>query len=161
MASARHFTQPGVDPLEAGAPGEGRMPLVYERRSSIITNPDGSVVFKMEGAEIPAGWSQLATDIVVSKYFRKAGLHGDKEQGRDRRPRKSSIASRTPFVTPVRSFTGYFATSSDADAFEAELGWLMLVHQIRRVQLARVVQLQSLPRATASPARAETGPGTR
>ena len=60
----RHFTQPGVDPLEAGAPGENGQPLVYERRSSVITNPDGSIVFKMEGAEIPAGWSQLATDIV-------------------------------------------------------------------------------------------------
>ncbi len=47
----------------------------------MITNPDGSVVFKMEGAEVPAGWSQLATDIVVSKYFRKAGIHGDKTLG--------------------------------------------------------------------------------
>ncbi len=81
----RRFTQPGVDPLEAGAPGEPKdgiaQPLVYERRSSVITNPDGSIVFKMEGAEIPTGWSQLATDIVISKYFRKAGLYGDKDQG--------------------------------------------------------------------------------
>ena len=61
----RHFTQLGVDPLDAGAPGEGGAPLVYERRSSVITNPDGSIVFKMEGAEIPTGWSQLATDIVI------------------------------------------------------------------------------------------------
>ncbi|HEX2880972.1 MAG TPA: hypothetical protein VHO25_15680, partial [Polyangiaceae bacterium] len=55
--------------------------IVWERRSSQITNPDGSVVFKMEGAEIPAQWSQLATDIVVSKYFRKAGIRGDKAVG--------------------------------------------------------------------------------
>src|SRR5207247_5880007 len=68
----RRFTQRGIDPLDQ---------VTWERRSSVINNPDGSVVFKMEGAEIPAGWSQLATDIVVSKYFRKAGLHGKKELG--------------------------------------------------------------------------------
>ena len=70
---SRHYTQPGVDPLDE---------VTYERRSSVITNPDGSVVFKMEGAEIPATWSQLATDIVVSKYFRKAGIQGKKEEGK-------------------------------------------------------------------------------
>ena len=53
---------------------------IWERRSSAISNPDGSVVFRMDGAE-SRGWSQLATDIVVSKYFRKAGIHGDTKQG--------------------------------------------------------------------------------
>ena len=72
LAFERRFTQRGNDPLDQ---------VTWERRSSIITNPDGSIVFKMEGAEIPAAWSQLATDIVVSKYFRKAGLHGKKEIG--------------------------------------------------------------------------------
>src|SRR5262249_23061356 len=66
LSFERRYTQRGSDPLDH---------VTWERRSSIITNPDGSIVFKMEGAEIPAGWSQLATDIVVSKYFRKAGLH--------------------------------------------------------------------------------------
>ena len=63
------------------ASGDALGDMTWERRTSVITNPDGSVVFKMEGAEIPAGWSQLATDIVVSKYFRKAGIHGDKDVG--------------------------------------------------------------------------------
>ena len=63
----RRYTTRGQDPLDT---------VTWERRQSVITNPDGSVVFKMEGAEIPSAWSQLATDIVVSKYFRKAGLHG-------------------------------------------------------------------------------------
>ena len=44
-------------------------------------NPDGSIVFEMKDAEVPDSWSQLATDIMVSKYFRKAGLHGKKELG--------------------------------------------------------------------------------
>src|SRR5688572_20393576 len=52
------YTQLGADALKD---------VVWERRQSLITNPDGSVVFKMEGAEIPAEWSQLATDIVISK----------------------------------------------------------------------------------------------
>ena len=69
VVMSRRYTTAGTDPLDE---------VVYERRSSMITNPDGSIVFKMEGAEIPASWSQLATDIVISKYFRKAGLHGDK-----------------------------------------------------------------------------------
>src|SRR3954467_1035777 len=63
------------------ASGDALSDMTWEGRTSVITNPDGSVVFKMEGAEIPAGWSQLATDIVVSKYFRKAGIHGDKAVG--------------------------------------------------------------------------------
>src|SRR5579884_2268556 len=123
----RRYTQPGIDPLEAGAPGEHGQPLVYERRSSVITNPDGSIVFKMEGAEIPTGWSQLATDIVISKYFRKAGLYGDKDQG------ETSVRQVVHRIAhTIRSagerFGGYFATTADADAFEAELSWLML-HQ--------------------------------
>ena len=114
----RRFTQAGEDPLSA---------VVWERRQSVITNPDGSVVFKMEGAEIPAEWSQLATDIVVSKYFRKAGLHGDKTQGETS---VRQVVHRIAHSIRVagEQFGGYFATKKDADAFEDELSWLM-VHQ--------------------------------
>ncbi|TNE62040.1 MAG: vitamin B12-dependent ribonucleotide reductase [Alphaproteobacteria bacterium] len=41
---------------------------------SEIRNPDGSVVFHMDGVEVPADWSQVATDIIAQKYFRKAGV---------------------------------------------------------------------------------------
>ena len=68
----RRFTRQGIDPLDK---------VQYEHRDSVITNPDGSVVFEMRGAEIPASWSQLATDIAVSKYFRKAGINGDPKRG--------------------------------------------------------------------------------
>ncbi len=44
--------------------------------------PTAASVFRMDGAEVPSSWSQLASDILISKYFRKAGsLHGDKDQG--------------------------------------------------------------------------------
>ena len=61
----RRFTEAGKDPFDK---------LEWSRRDSRITNPDGSTVFEMTDAEIPAGWSQVASDIMVSKYFRKAGV---------------------------------------------------------------------------------------
>jgi ribonucleoside-diphosphate reductase alpha chain len=115
----RAHTERGADPLDH---------VTWERRSSVITNPDGSVVFKMEGAEIPAGWSQLATDIVVSKYFRKAGLFGKKENSETSVRQVVHRLARTIREAGDR-FGGYFATTKDADAFEAELAY-MLVHQI-------------------------------
>jgi ribonucleoside-diphosphate reductase alpha chain len=116
---ARHFTQPGKNPLDE---------VVYERRSSAITNPDGSIVFKMDGAEIPRDWSQLATDIVISKYFRKAGLFGDKDRG-ETSVRQVVYRIAHTIRAAGDEFTGYFATRADADAFEAELSYL-LVNQV-------------------------------
>ena len=68
----RAFTKPGQDPYST---------IEWTRRTSRITNPDGSVVFEMADAEVPASWSQVATDIMVSKYFRKAGVPQLDEQG--------------------------------------------------------------------------------
>src|SRR2546421_12465036 len=65
MKISRKFTKQGQDPFTS---------VEYETRTSRITNPDGSVVFEMTDAQIPKQWSQLATDIMVSKYFRKAGV---------------------------------------------------------------------------------------
>jgi len=48
--------------------------IEYERRSSVIKNPDGSVVFEMNNIIVPKAWSQVATDIIAQKYFRKAGI---------------------------------------------------------------------------------------
>ncbi|WP_437677431.1 vitamin B12-dependent ribonucleotide reductase [Sorangium sp. So ce131] len=118
LAFERRFTHRGADPLDE---------VTWERRSSVITNPDGSVVFKMEGAEIPAGWSQLATDIVVSKYFRKAGLHGKKELGETSVRQVVHRLART-IREAGEHFGGYFASTKEADTFEAELSYL-LVHQ--------------------------------
>ena len=115
ISLSRRYTQAGQDALEG---------VVWERRTSVITNPDGSVVFKMEGAEVPTQWSQLATDIAVSKYFRKAGLHGD--------PAAAETSVRQVVYRIAHSiraagerFGGYFKTAKDADTFEAELLWLL------------------------------------
>lgn len=71
----------------------------WATRSSKIKNPDGSVVFAMDDAQIPKEWSQLATDIVVSKYFRKAEFHKlqqteSRQQVRSVPSSKSCIDSR-------------------------------------------------------------------
>lgn len=112
----RLFTKVGVDPLDE---------VAWAQRSSLITGPDGSVVFSMNGIEAPEGWSQLAVDIVASKYFRKAGINGNASQGEDS---VRQVVRR--IVRTIRNSGeeqgGYFATPEDADAFEAELSYLLV-----------------------------------
>ncbi|HVZ36830.1 MAG TPA: vitamin B12-dependent ribonucleotide reductase, partial [Polyangiaceae bacterium] len=115
---ARLFTRPGVDPLAE---------VRYESRDSVIADPDGTVVFKLKGAEIPASWSQLATDIAVSKYFRKAGIHGDAKRGETSARDLVYRVART-IREAGEKFGGYFVNQEDADTFEAELSYL-LIHQ--------------------------------
>ena len=112
----RLCTKPGVDPLDE---------VTYQKRNSVITNPDGSVVFELKGAEVPEGWSQLASDIAISKYFRKAGIHGDKTKGETRVRDLVYRVSHTIREAGER-FGGYFASTQDADSFEAELTQLLI-----------------------------------
>ena len=55
---------------ETGAYGA----LAFRTTASEIRNPDGSVVFALEGLEVPESWSQVASDVLAQKYFRKAGV---------------------------------------------------------------------------------------
>src|SRR6056297_3300076 len=48
--------------------------MTFESRRSEIKNPDGSMIFEMENVDVPESWSQVATDIIAQKYFRKAGV---------------------------------------------------------------------------------------
>ncbi len=117
----RRYTQPGQHPFSE---------VVWEKRRSVISNPDGSIVFEMNDAEVPAFWSQLATDIAVSKYFRRAGVPNDLSNGTGREHSVKQLITRVA-RTLRRSgerLGGYFKTDADADAFEAELTHLLL-HQ--------------------------------
>jgi ribonucleoside-diphosphate reductase alpha chain len=128
----RFFTEAGVGPFAS---------VKWTTRTSRITNPDGSVVFEMKDAEIPVSWSQVAADIMVSKYFRKAGVPQVDAEGKplttddgvpvlgpERSARQviSRLASTWRFWGETH---GYFATAEDAQAFEDELKY-MLVHQM-------------------------------
>ena len=48
--------------------------IEFRKATSEIRNPDGSIVFKLEDIDVPAAWSQVASDIIAQKYFRKAGV---------------------------------------------------------------------------------------
>ncbi len=65
MKIDRLFTKAGMDPLSS---------VDFERRVSEIKNPNGSIVFRMENVYVPSSWSQVATDIIAQKYFRRAGI---------------------------------------------------------------------------------------
>ncbi len=56
------------------APGDPYAGIVFEPRTSRIVNPDGSVIFELENVMVPAGWSQVAVDVLAQKYCRKAGV---------------------------------------------------------------------------------------
>ena len=114
----RHFTRSGQDALAD---------VKWDQRRTIIANADGSVVFQMDDVEVPSTWSQLATDIVVSKYFRKAGLPGTPGHETSVRQVVRRLAHTARLTGEEQG--GYFATPEDADSFEAELTY-MLVHQI-------------------------------
>ena len=109
-------------------PHEGKPPLdevQWEKRRSVITEPDGSVVFEMDGVDVPAGWSQLATDIAVSKYFRKAGVPG--AGGRETSARQLVVRVARTIAEQGRHFE-IFHSEQDARVFEDELSYL-LIHQ--------------------------------
>ncbi|TVQ30418.1 MAG: vitamin B12-dependent ribonucleotide reductase, partial [Phycisphaeraceae bacterium] len=120
MRVTRKYSIAGADPYSM---------VQWVKRSSRITNPDGSVVFEMKDAEVPSTWSQLATDIMVSKYFRKAGVPQD---GGGTGPEKSARQVIHRLAGCWRHWGeshGYFDTTEDAQAFYDELAYMM-VHQM-------------------------------
>ena len=112
----RHFTTPELDPFDE---------IAWEVRDAAIYDEKGAVIFEKKGVEVPASWSQLSTDIVASKYFRRAGVPQVDEE--------TSVRQLTQRVARTirhagEASGGYFASSKDAESFEAELIYL-LSHQ--------------------------------
>jgi ribonucleoside-diphosphate reductase alpha chain len=72
---SRRFTKDNVSPFDQ---------FEYDYRDSVIKNPNGEKVFEMTNVEVPKQWSQIATDILAQKYFRKAGVpQADGSLGRE------------------------------------------------------------------------------
>ncbi|HEV8403352.1 MAG TPA: vitamin B12-dependent ribonucleotide reductase, partial [Candidatus Limnocylindrales bacterium] len=110
----RRWTTPGIHPYDE---------VTWEYRTAGIANESGKSVFEQKDVEVPESWSQLATNVVVSKYFR--GHLGTPE-------RETSVRQLIDRV--VNTITGwaetqhYFATDADLQTFKAELTHLIL-HQ--------------------------------
>jgi len=132
LSIRRLFTTPGNDPLEE---------VACEQRTSRIKNPDGSIVSEMEGVEVPVEWSQMATDIMVSKYFRRAGIPQSDARGELIRDAEGNLVMgpEQSVKQVIRRLAGcwrhwgqqegYFETAQDAQAFEDDLSY-MLIHQM-------------------------------
>ncbi len=93
----------------------------YDYRTSVIRNPSGEVVFEMNNVEVPRQWSQIATDILAQKYFRKAGVpQADGSLGRETSAKQ--VAHRMANCWKVWGEKyGYFATKKDGQIFYDEL----------------------------------------
>ncbi|MES1243122.1 MAG: vitamin B12-dependent ribonucleotide reductase [Acidobacteriota bacterium] len=108
----RFYTTPGVSPFDT---------VEWDLRDAVISNEKGERVFEQKGVEMPRFWSQTATNVVVSKYFR--GQLGTPERERSVRQLISRVADT---VAEWGRDGGYFATADDADTFHAELTHILL-----------------------------------
>src|SRR6188508_1163116 len=108
----RYFTLPGVDPFDE---------VEWETRAAVIGNEKGKVVFEQRDVEIPKFWSQQATNIVVSKYFR--GQIGTPERERSV---KQLIGRVVDTITGWARAQKYFASEDDLQSFSDDLKHLLV-----------------------------------
>jgi ribonucleoside-diphosphate reductase alpha chain len=112
LAFERYFTRPGIDPFDE---------VEWELRSAIIGNEKGHVVFEQRDVEIPRFWSQQATNIVVSKYFRGQLNTPDRE-----RSVKQLIGRVVDTITMWARRQSYFRSEEALQAFSADLKHLLV-----------------------------------
>ncbi len=110
----RRWTRPGVHPYDE---------ITWEYRTASIANESGKTVFEQKDVEVPSFWSQLATNVVVSKYFR--GHIGTPEREHSVRQLIDRVVNT---IAAWAETQHYFATDEDLAAFQAELTHL-IVHQ--------------------------------
>jgi ribonucleoside-diphosphate reductase alpha chain len=110
----RYFSRAGVSPYNE---------IEWELRNASITNESGKVVFEQTNVEIPKAWSLMATQVVVSKYFR--GPLGTPQREHSVR---QMIGRVVDTITGWGRKDGYFAAPEDAEAFSDELTHILL-HQ--------------------------------
>ena len=144
MRFDRRFTTSDATPYDA---------IAFHLTKSEIRNPDGSVVFRLDDVEVPASWSQVASDVLAQKYFRKAGVPArlkrveendvpsflwrsvPDEAALAELPEAerlgSEISAKQVFDRLAGAWTywgwkgGYYATEDDARAFYDELRFML------------------------------------
>lgn len=108
----RVYTTPAVHPFDQ---------IQWEKRQASIANEKGEIIFKQSDVEVPSSWSMLATNVVVSKYFRRSS------DGNGRESSVRQLIGRV--VDTIHQWgveAGYFATTEDAVTFQAELTHLLV-----------------------------------
>jgi len=149
MRIERRYTSAGRDPY-AG--------ITFRKATSEIRNPDGSVVFRLEGIDVPETWSQVASDVLAQKYFRKAGVPARLKKVEENAVPSflwrsvadeaalaelpegertgSEISSRQVFDRLAGCWTywgwkgGYFTSEEDASAFFDELRYMLAMQMV-------------------------------
>jgi len=129
LSVSRYYTNSTLSPFEMFA---------YDKRVSQIKNPDGSLVFRMEDVEVPMFWSQVATDILAQKYFRKAGVPLRNERGELLLDENGKVitGSETSIKQVAHRIAGcwkhwgetygYFLSSQDAQHFYDEMVYMII-----------------------------------
>ncbi len=108
----RYFTRENVNVFDL---------FKYDSRSSVIRNPSGDAVFEMNDVEVPSTWSQVATDILAQKYFRKAGVpQADGSTGSEKSIKQVAHRMANCWKDWGTRY-GYFASAKDADIFYDEI----------------------------------------
>lgn len=116
MQFSRYFTKEGKSPFDL---------YKYEMRTSIIRNPNGDVVFEMNDVEVPESWSQVATDILAQKYFRKTGVpQADGSLGRENSIKQTAHRLANCWMEWGQKYN-YFASDKDAKVFYDELAYMI------------------------------------
>ena len=137
MKIERKFTKAGQDAYAD---------LEFITTASEIRNPDGTVVFHLDNVEVPTSWSQVASDIIAQKYFRKAGVPVELKKVREKGVpeflwRSAPASKDTPMVGETSSKQvfdrlagawtywgwkgGYFSTENDARAYYDEMRYML------------------------------------
>src|SRR6201991_4566721 len=112
LKTTRYFSKEGINIFDL---------FKYEKRSSVIRNPSGDAVFEMNDVEVPAAWSQVATDILAQKYFRKAGVPQLDGTTGSEKSIKQVVHRMAHCWKSWGSRYGYFASPKDADIFYDEI----------------------------------------
>jgi len=112
----RRFTDEKVSPFDA---------VEWERRTALIGNDKGQVIFRQENVEVPKSWSQTATNIVVSKYF-----HGKPNSPERETSVRQLIARVVDTIVRWGEEGGYFASSESRNIFRDELTHLLVEQRV-------------------------------
>lgn len=136
MKIERNFTTSGKDAYAA---------LEFTTTTSEIRNPDGTIVFKLDDCEIPTSWSQVASDVIAQKYFRKAGVPSEVKKVKEKdvpeflwrsEPAKGATmggetSAKQVFDRLAGAWAywgwkgGYFSTEEDARTYYDEMRYML------------------------------------